>query len=55
MKLFAPRITGPAQRLWAVSLVSLALLGGHTVAQAGHHKERRGLAWLAGTDKGGDV
>ncbi len=40
MKLFAPRITGPAQRLWAVSLFSLALLGGHTVAQAGHHKER---------------
>jgi uncharacterized surface protein with fasciclin (FAS1) repeats len=39
MKLFAPRITGPVQRLWTLSLVSLALVGG-TTAQAGHHKER---------------
>ena len=38
MKLFAPRITGPVQRLWVLSLVSLALLGG-TSAQAGHHVE----------------
>jgi uncharacterized surface protein with fasciclin (FAS1) repeats len=39
MKRFAPRITGPVQRLWAFSLVSLALFGG-TGAQAGHHQER---------------
>lgn len=39
MKLFAPRITGPVQRVWMVSLCSLALLGS-TTAQAGHHGER---------------
>ena len=39
MKLFAPRITGPVQRLWALSMVSLALLGATSV-QAGHHQER---------------
>lgn len=40
MNFFAPRMTGPVQRLRALSLIGLALLAGATTAQAGHHGER---------------
>ncbi|MEE4172901.1 MAG: fasciclin domain-containing protein [Xanthomonadales bacterium] len=54
MKRFAPRITGTAQRLWVLSLVSLALLGG-TTAQAGHHQEHGASMNTAGQTAGNIV
>lgn len=54
MKLFAPRITGRVQHLWAVSLVSLALIGA-TAVQAGHHEERGASMTTAGKTAGNIV